>query len=543
MTHRPDNLMRIFLSLVAVLVALSGCGGDSSPKPLALSPLAAVTVDVDRGELLDYSTEGPATDFGATHDYSLSELSTRAPVAFTVHSATDGAVKINGVLVPTNKAYPVTMAQIGDSDSIVIEYQDQQASDVMLTVHARPTSLPQYWTTGRISVPGELALTAGSATNRNYLLLLDSSGNIVFYRRASDADGQFSDFKRHDLADGTFYTYMNGSAVLPIGYLEGQVSVMDANFKTLYTVPGVLPNAAISRPLVRSENHDFMLLGRNHYVVSGYQGLVSHGIAGIADGMMIVNNIFQEVDNGSVVVEWQSIDHPEMFTQSEEGNGYNAQTWSDYAHFNSIDIDPRDSNFVVSFRSLNSFWKIHRTTGQTIWRFGGTADEFGVAPVQMPQGQHDVRMQADGSIMYFDNGTTCNGIAPQLSRFWTPVASLGGQTLCDVRGAGTRLVKVSIDEAAHAVSSYQEWRVANSASVQALTGKALQFTSYRGSVMLMPNGDLLAGFGSKAAPERDVVEWDPVQGAAVFELYFDLGGARPDQATVSSYRAAFFPNH
>jgi len=232
-----------------------------------------------------------------------------------------------------------------------------------------------------------------------------------------------------------------------------------------------------------------------------------------------------------------------MFAQSEEGNGYNAQTWSDYAHFNSIDIDPRDGNFIVSFRSMNSFWKIHRTTGQVIWRYGGVADDFGLTPLQMPQGEHFVRVQSDGSILFFDNNTTCSGTPPKLARFYAPMASLGGKTLCDVRGFGTRWVKVMIDEAAHAVTDFHEWRVANPASVQALTGQALQYTSYRGSVQQMPNGDLLAGFGSKAAPERDVVEWDPVQGVAVFELYFDVNGGLPSQATVSSYRAQFFPTH
>ncbi len=306
-----------FLSFAAVLALLSSCGGDSgSSRPLMLSPLATVTLDVDRGALLDYATEAPATDFGATHDYALSELSTRVPLTVTVHSATDGAVKINGELVATNKPHAVTVGEIGAADQITVEYQDAQAADVVLTIHAVPASMPAYATTGRISVAGELALSAGSATNRNYLLLLDAGGAILYYRRATDAEGQYSDFKRHDLADGTFYTFMNGSAVLPIGYLEGAVTVMDANFNTLYTVQGVLPNAAIGRPLVHSENHDFMLLGRDHYVVSGYQGVTTQGVSGIADGMKVVNGIFQEVQAGQVVFEWQTIDHPEMFAQS-----------------------------------------------------------------------------------------------------------------------------------------------------------------------------------------------------------------------------------
>ncbi len=178
-----------------------------------------------------------------------------------------------------------------------------------------------------------------------------------------------------------------------------------------------------------------------------------------------------------------------------------------------------------------------------MWRYGGVADDFGLTPLQMPQGQHFVRVQADGSIVFFDNNTTCSGTPPQLARFYTPMPSLGGQTLCDVRGVGTRLVKVSIDETARAVTDFHEWRIPNSPAAQSWSGQALQYTSYRGSVMQMPNGDLLAGFGTKAAAERDVVEWDPVQGAPVFELYFDLGGALPDQATVGSYRAQFFPAH
>lgn len=135
--------MRLFLPLVAAMLVLAGCSGDSSP-PLALSPLRPVSLEVDRGVLLDYATEAAASDFGSTHDYAISELSTRVPLTLTVRSATRGAVKINGELVPTNTPRPVALSRIGSDDKISVEYLDAQAADVVLTIHAVPASMPTY---------------------------------------------------------------------------------------------------------------------------------------------------------------------------------------------------------------------------------------------------------------------------------------------------------------------------------------------------------------------------------------------------------------
>ena len=522
------------MAVAMLLLQLLACHGE---RPAVMEPLKDAALSVSRGELLDYATETAAGNPGATGDFSLSELTTRVPIGIEVKSSTSGYVRVNGQLIATNVRTQVAVTSLEGGADIVIEHLDAAGALVTQRVHTMPKAIPSYKVIGKTSEDGEIALTPGGEKLKSYLLLLDGSGKIIFYRRSPDQ--QFSNFRKYDFGGKVFYTYISGVAILPLGYAEGKVTILDNNFVKVSVIDGVLPNAAKGRPLVQSENHEFLLLGENHYLVSGYYGHKVDGIPNAPAGVQLASSVLQEVKDGVVVFEWESTDHPELYEQAEEGNTYSTTGWSDYVHFNSIEVDPRDGNFVASFRNLNTIMKIDRRTGQILWRFGGRADDFGLTPNQTPQGQHSARILADGSMIYFDNNTTCGGVVPKLPRFYTPNPQRGNLTACDERDKNSRVVKVFLDESRHSVTSFQEWRFANDAGAIAAKAGPYQFTSFRGSVQYMSNGHMFLGFGSNSPSERDVMEWDPATGRPVFELYFNFEGSIPAQADVGSYRAWF----
>jgi arylsulfotransferase ASST len=107
-------------------------------------------------------------------------------------------------------------------------------------------------------------------------------------------------------------------------------------------------------------------------------------------------------------------------------------------HCNSVDVDPSNGNLVVSARQANSFWYVERSSGNILWKMGGTdasLDDSAYVPVPAPafNGQHDVRLQpgwstcAGGQISLYDDETYSGNPARAL----VYEVSLGGGSGCD----------------------------------------------------------------------------------------------------------------
>jgi len=72
----------------------------------------------------------------------------------------------------------------------------------------------------------------------------------------------------------------------------------------------------------------------------------------------------------------------------------------DWGHANALAID-RDGHYLISWRDFNQIWKIHKETGEVIWKYG--AETISKARDKF-FGQHAVQLSLDGDYMVFDNG-------------------------------------------------------------------------------------------------------------------------------------------
>jgi len=92
---------------------------------------------------------------------------------------------------------------------------------------------------------------------------------------------------------------------------------------------------------------------------------------------------------GEVVFEWRSWDHlPLVLWETEK----RARGWWHLLHANAME-EAHDGHILLSMRRMSQIAKIHRDTGELLWRLGGNGSDFRIVNDAKGQfrGQHDVR--------------------------------------------------------------------------------------------------------------------------------------------------------
>ncbi|MFQ3333179.1 MAG: hypothetical protein ACI8ZH_001077, partial [Flavobacteriales bacterium] len=145
-----------------------------------------------------------------------------------------------------------------------------------------------------------------------------------------------------------------------------------------------------------ADNHDFLALANGNYVLFAYDEqpyAMDTVVAGGDPNAIVEGLIIQELDaNHNLVFEWKSWDHFHVTdnTYMSPWTGANLN----FIHANAIDID-FDGHFLVSCRGLDEITKIHRTTGEVIWRWGGSQTDITFVNDYPFTHQHSIRSLGD----------------------------------------------------------------------------------------------------------------------------------------------------
>jgi hypothetical protein len=236
---------------------------------------------------------------------------------------------------------------------------------------------------------GDLFLAPGSATSEGYLIIMDDSGQPVFYKRMT---ARPIDFQMQP--NGTL-TY----------WLNGKFPVLDNTYTQVATYTA--GNGYIA------DLHELQVLPNGHALLVSYdtQTMDLSGVGGDANAA-VTGCIVQEVDtSNNVYFQWRSWDHF-LITDTYQSLTTHAV---DYVHCNAVEPD-LDGNLLLSSRHMAEITKIDRSTGDIIWRLGGKNNQFtfvGDSPPYFTY-QHDIRRLANGDITLFDNGNLRP--PPQFSR-------------------------------------------------------------------------------------------------------------------------------
>ncbi|KAH8908483.1 hypothetical protein BR93DRAFT_893754 [Coniochaeta sp. PMI_546] len=297
------------------------------------------------------------------------------------------------------------------------------------------------------------------------------------------------------------------------GHGHGHVTFMDEHYETIREL------RAGNHKLV--DKHEFHIVNEETGLIQVYQPVPRNLTAWGAseDQQWIVNAIIQELDiaTGELLFEWASLNHVDPdeailpINPGQAGSGYNSSDAWDYFHINSVDKNAA-GDYLISARDACAVHKINGTSGEIIWRLGGKKSDFEFTSKKADFCfQHHARWlpvrddEADEVeiISLYDNsahGTEHNG---------------GHQVHTAPTSSGKILRLNTTSWTAELVQGFYP--------PDDLLSKS------QGSTQVLPNGNVLVGWGSEGA----VTEFSP-DGKPIFHAYMDSGALG---VAVENYRA------
>jgi len=168
-----------------------------------------------------------------------------------------------------------------------------------------------------------------------------------------------------------------------------------------------------------TDEHDFYMLPGGAYILIGYRETtvdMSQYVSGGLTDARVTESCVQEFNaEGQLIFIWRSWDHFDI-RDLELENLRGSQIR--FPHINAIYEDD-DGHILLSSRHLSEISKIHRNSGDFIWRMSGTPDspnnefQFERDPLEGFRNQHAIRSLGNNTYTLFDNG---NGHSPPVSR-------------------------------------------------------------------------------------------------------------------------------
>jgi Arylsulfotransferase (ASST) len=339
-------------------------------------------------------------------------------------------------------------------------------------------------TPDRDPAAGDVLTTNGPGPGRYGPLIYTPQGRLVWFKQLPDGLSA-ENLSVQDYEGQRDLTFWQGK-VLSLGYGEGEDVVLDSRYRTVAKVTG--GNG------LKADLHDFQLAPHGIAYLTAFNAMrcdLSSVEKGSRAGTLL-DTAVQEIDvkTGLVRWEWHSLDHVGV-SESETSPPKGAYPW-DWFHINSIDPQP-DGKLLISARSTWACYQLDGSSGEVLWRLGGSKSSFQMGAGTKMAWQHDCRMLPGGVVTVFDDGSN------------PPVHS---------RSRGLR---VALDYKAH---------TARLLSAYVHPGGLL--SASQGNMQTLPDGNALLGYGGIPA----VSEFTP-SGRLLFDAHLPF--------EMDSYRTFRFP--
>lgn len=289
------------------------------------------------------------------------------------------------------------------------------------SVRCLPPDFPT-WTTERNGRPQaayyvlapSLSLVGGATAP--YAAIFDSYGVPVWWK---DTGGPALDASL--LRDGNVaWAQRQGQDISP-GISSGRYEAhrLDGRLVRTFYLPDGTP----------TDRHELQIMPNGDYVAVGYKprdhvNLLALG--GPKDATVLDAVVEEVTPRHRLVWAWNSKDHIGLaetgrwFGLAQPVHLRDGRTAYDIVHINAVERYGTQ-HFLISLRHTDAIYDIAKSTGDVVWKMGGTktpkslrvvgdnvAYDFG--------GQHDVRRLRDGTITLHDNGTYL-GRPPRALRF------------------------------------------------------------------------------------------------------------------------------
>lgn len=330
--------------------------------------------------------------------------SLQAEEILKIRKTGDYKVKINGKILSDELELENTF--ISNNDKIEVEVFLTPMKKCIYYINTLPSDFPKYKIEGKSSYEGDYYMTTyNNLEPPYYLFKLNEEGDILYYKKT---DNVVFDFKKEIVGDTIKYSYLevvkNEMDTESNSYCPTKLVIMDEKYNIIDEIRYLNSDKTI-QPL---ENHGGLILGENHYILATFDEIEVENIPNRnGEKVKITNNKIEEIKDGKIIWEFQTIDYPNLYEYcTEERVWKNKYNYADYAHYNSCAIDKNDGNLLCSFRNIDAIIKIDRKNGKIAWILGGEGDQFGLDNNQKFAKQHAVTSMENDTILLFDNGNT-----------------------------------------------------------------------------------------------------------------------------------------
>ena len=287
----------------------------------------------------------------------------------------------------------------------------------LVSIRCLPADFPHFVASGKGSAQWYLGDMAIGPRDRSYAYVVDSYGTPVWwYNDPAGRPTSLRLWSRAELAS------VNMSAPRAVSWMSGshlRVSTLNGRIKeTGWSADrhDIQPSGHGTTYAIRNVTRPCASNPRQCVDMRPYGG-------GAAD-KIIDGQIVELAPDGTVLWTWNGRDHIPVsatgnwLSESVTGAQRDGGAW-DVVHLNSVAMDGKD--IIVSARNLNSVFKISRSTGDILWRLGGTKSWASAKTVNPPKlvvdahgfdvserlisGQHDARLIPNGDLTLHDNGS------------------------------------------------------------------------------------------------------------------------------------------
>ena len=349
-------------------------------------------------------------------DYVVRQADAGQPCAFDITTTAPNGLRVGIDGRPPVSGSTVRTVSLMPGQGTVVRIV-RGGAERLFSIRCLPANFPDFVAAGHGSAQWYLGDMTFGTSYMGYAYVVDAYGTPVWWY--DDAAGRPTSLRlwTHDelasvgMTDPYAVSWMSGPQ-LKVSTLAGQVTstgwetdrhdIQPSGHGTTYAI------RYVTRPCAS--------------VPSQCVDMTAYG-GGSAD-KITDGQIVELAPDGTVLWTWNTREHiplsatgnwlNDRFTGAKKDNG----VW-DIIHLNSVAMDGQD--IIVSARNLNSVFKIDRTTGDIVWRLGGTtswasanttnppklvvdANGFDVSQ-RLMSGQHDARLLPNGDLTLHDNGT------------------------------------------------------------------------------------------------------------------------------------------
>ena len=269
-----------------------------------------------------------------------------------------------------------------------------------------PEDFPKYTVSGQSPIDETIYVTPHHPKYTvGWLLELNSKGELQYFEKVNYKAFLYRHFYTKDNKER--YAYLMAttfSKYADAGLDECYLVICDENHNIIKEKIRLLEYGNIKEgtPI---DMHDYIIYDDDHYILIAAVPTYVDNIPGFENkNVFVFNNVIQEIKDGKVIYQWESIDHPELYEYSFRNNDYensNERKAIDYSHINKID---RFSNgdYLVSFRHIGLI-RFDYATGDIKWVIGHGHNDFEIDEDALPYIQHDSILLDDNTITIFDN--------------------------------------------------------------------------------------------------------------------------------------------